>query len=70
MLSAAGCVTRKTRKGRAVAARPLTELLNDSAVTNNTTAARLQRLNALAGVTGRRAELIAFLIWGEMCDDR
>lgn len=65
MIAAAGSVTPKTRKGRAVAARPLTNDRISSGSVDSTTTARVQRLTALCGVTGQRAELIAFLIWGE-----
>ena len=65
MISAAGRVAPKTRKGRAVAARPLTNILNSSTTADSITAVRLQRLNALCGVTGERAATIASLLWGD-----
>ncbi|MEH3099829.1 hypothetical protein [Sphingomonas adhaesiva] len=45
--------------------RGTSDFINSSSTGNSTTAAQLQRLNTLCGVSGRRAELIAFLIWGE-----
>ena len=65
MLNTAGSVTPETRKGRTATVRPSTILLNNGDITDNTAQARLQRLQAVCGVVGRRADLIAFLIWGD-----
>jgi hypothetical protein len=65
MLITAGSVTPKTRKGRTATVRPSTILLTSSVSNDSIATARLQRLAALCGVTGRRAELIAGLVWGE-----
>lgn len=46
--------------------RGTSDFINSSSTGTSTTNARLQRLTTLCGVTGRRAELIAFLIWGEV----
>lgn len=54
------------RQTRAGVERGTTNFFNSNASENSITAARLQRLNALCGVEGRRAQLIAFLIWGEV----
>lgn len=54
------------RKTRAGVRRGTTNYISSNVNEDSTTAARLQRLNALCGVDGRRAELIAFLIWGEV----
>jgi hypothetical protein len=43
-------------------------VLINSVIDDSTTAARLQRLTALCGVVGPRAELIASLIWPEVRD--
>ena len=68
MLSTARNAPFDARKGRTAIVRPLTNLLNSSSSQDSIRDARLQRLTALCGVTGRRAELIAFLIWGEARD--
>jgi hypothetical protein len=64
MLTSAQASGHKTRKGRPGKSGPINILIS-SGTENSTTATRLQRLRALCGVTGRRAELIALLIWGE-----
>lgn len=53
------------RLTRAGVERGTTNYINSSDKKDSTTQERVQRLTALCGVTGRRAELIAFLIWGE-----
>lgn len=54
------------RKGRAVAAaRPDLSIQNISAVSDTTTALRLQRL-ALLGLSDLRASLVAELAWGKV----
>lgn len=45
--------------------RGTSSFINRSNIGDSTTSARVQRLTALCGVSGQRAELIAFLIWGE-----
>jgi hypothetical protein len=54
------------RQTRARVERGTTNFINNDGTGDSTAAARLQRLNALCGVTGRRAEMIADLIWGEV----
>lgn len=54
------------RQTRARVERGTTNAINSNAIEDSITAARLQRLNALCGVSGRRAEMIAELIWGEV----
>ncbi|NNG59774.1 hypothetical protein [Sphingomonas paucimobilis] len=53
------------RQTRAGVERGTTNFISSNVNEDSTAAARLQRLNVLCGVSGRRAELIAFLIWGE-----
>jgi hypothetical protein len=53
------------RQTRAGVERGSTNYFSSNNIGDSTFAVRLQRLNDLAGVTGRRAELIASLIWGE-----
>lgn len=53
------------RRTRAGVERGTTNIISSNEHDDSTTTARVQRLTALCGVTGRRAELIAFLIWGE-----
>ena len=53
------------RQTHAGVGRGTTNFVNSNVIKDSTTATRLQRLNALCGVDGRRAELIAFLIWGD-----
>ena len=65
MLSTAGCVALKTRKGRTATVRPSTNLLSSSRSVDSTEALRLQRLR-LIGIIGQRAELIAGMAWGEV----
>lgn len=47
------------------AGRGTTNYFNICDTGHSTTTARVQRLTSLCGVVGRRAELIASLIWGE-----
>lgn len=56
---------KKAPRQPARADRGTSNFINSNAKKNSTAAIRLQRLNASCGVFGRRAELIAFLIWGE-----
>ncbi len=65
MLSTAGCVALKTRKGRTGTVRPFTNLLSSSGNVDSTDALRHQRLRLL-GIIGHRAELIAGMAWGEV----
>lgn len=53
------------RQTRAGVERGTTNFINSNNVEDSTTISRLQRLNEVCGVSGRRAALIAFLIWGE-----
>ena len=54
------------RLTRAGVERGTTNFISSNDNDISTATARLQRLNTLCGVSGRRAELIAFLIWGEV----
>lgn len=53
------------RQTRAGVERGTTKFTTSNDKNDSTTLTRLQRLNALCGATGQRAELIASLIWGE-----
>lgn len=64
MLTTAGCVARKTRKGRTGKVRPSTNLLTNGSA-NSTCELRLQRLGEL-GIARYRADLIANFAWGEV----
>jgi hypothetical protein len=65
MLTTAGGVALKTRKGRTATVRPSTNLLTNSGIGNSTRELRLQRLGPL-GIAGLRADLIAGFAWGEV----
>lgn len=54
------------RQTHAGVGRGTTNFINSNDIEHSTAAARLQRLNAIYGVTGCRAEIIADLIWGEV----
>lgn len=45
--------------------RGTTNYISSNATANITSSIRLQRLSALYGIVGRRAELISSFVWGE-----
>ena len=52
------------QKGRPVAGRPSEIYVNNGTDADSIKITRIARLTALCGVTGRRAELVADLVWG------
>lgn len=68
MLTAHGALPPESEAPRTTLAgvgRGTTIFINSNTFRNSTIDLRVQRLNALCGINGGRAELIAFLIWGE-----